>query len=122
MDWYIPITMLPGIGLVILSTSNLLIALNDEIRDLNLQKEKYSNIIQLKLIQLKRLNMALVEQYICVFMLIAAGVLGGISAGFRTSFVTYAVVAGSIILSVSIGTLIVFAVVSISIRRKHLAL
>lgn len=122
MDWYIPITMLPGIGLIILSTSNLLIALNDEIRDLNLQKDKYSNIIQLKLVQLRRLNLALVEQYLCVFLLVAAGVVGGISNGFRLSMVTYAVVAGSVFLSISIATLIVYAGMSISIRRKHLAL
>jgi len=29
MQWYIPITIIPGIGLIIISTSNLLIALNN---------------------------------------------------------------------------------------------
>ncbi len=64
MEWYIPITMLSGIGLIILSTPNLLIALNDEIKYLNLKEDKYSNIIQLKLVRLKHLNLALVEQYL----------------------------------------------------------
>lgn len=31
MQWYIPITIIPGIGLIIMSTSNLLIALTTEV-------------------------------------------------------------------------------------------
>lgn len=34
MEWYVPMTILPGIGLIILSTSNFLIALNIEIAQL----------------------------------------------------------------------------------------
>ena len=45
MEWYIPITILPGIGLLILSTSNFLIALNNEIKELNNDKEKYQSIV-----------------------------------------------------------------------------
>ncbi len=122
MEWYVPITMLPGIGLIILSTSNLLIALNNEIKELNQDKNKCISIIQLKMVQLKRLNLALMGQYICIFLLVLAGVLGGSSAKFRNSIVVYAVVAGSIILSLSIGILIIYSLKSLSIRRKHLAL
>jgi hypothetical protein len=34
MEWYIPISLLPGIALIILSTSNFILALNNEIKEL----------------------------------------------------------------------------------------
>lgn len=36
MEWYLPITIMPAIGLIILSTTNFIIALNNEIYELNL--------------------------------------------------------------------------------------
>jgi len=32
--WYLPITILPGIGLLIISTSNLTVSLNEEMEEL----------------------------------------------------------------------------------------
>ena len=52
MEWYIPITILPGIGLLILSTSNFLIALNSEIQALNQDMGKYQVIVFEKIQQL----------------------------------------------------------------------
>ena len=56
MQWYIPITIIPGIGLIIMSTSNLLIALTTEVSALNRKREVFHEIIELKIAQLKRLN------------------------------------------------------------------
>jgi hypothetical protein len=56
MQWIIPITVLPGIALIILSTSGLVISLNEEIIQLNRERDKYGYIIELKIVQLKRLN------------------------------------------------------------------
>jgi len=50
MQWIVPITAIPGIALIVLSTSSLLISLNKEIPLLNIEKEKYSKIIDMKII------------------------------------------------------------------------
>ncbi len=77
MEWYIPITILPGIGLLILSTSNFLIALNNEIRELN-NKEKYQIIVAEKISQLKKLTYALIAQYLAAFSFVVSGIIGAI--------------------------------------------
>ncbi len=41
MQWILPLTVLPGIALIILSTSNLVISLNNEITQLNKEKDKH---------------------------------------------------------------------------------
>ena len=58
MEWYAPLTILPAICLIILSTSNFLIALNDEIYQLEKEKDVNEWIIDQKLKQLKRLGIA----------------------------------------------------------------
>lgn len=45
MQWYIPITIIPGIGLIIMSTSTLLIALNTEVSALNRKREIFGEMI-----------------------------------------------------------------------------
>ena len=54
-DWYIPVTIVPGLGLIILSTSNQLMALSDEIKIL-IERCIEIDIIKRKLSQLKLLN------------------------------------------------------------------
>ena len=48
MEWYIPITILPGIGLIILSTSNVVLELNREIERLENSKEDCLRIIRVR--------------------------------------------------------------------------
>jgi len=47
LQWIIPITVLPGIALIVMSTSNILLSLNNEVTMLNKEKEKYGEIIRL---------------------------------------------------------------------------
>jgi len=49
MEWYGPLTILPAVALIIMSTSNFIIALNEEIILLQHEKEKLIEIIDLKL-------------------------------------------------------------------------
>ncbi len=120
MEWYIPITIIPATGLLTLSTSSLLIALNNEIRDLIIEKEKYESIIKLKLGQLKELNYALVAQYLSAFLFVIGGISGQITK--IESVIVYLVLFGVVFLTISIGLLIHYALKSISIRHKHLTL
>ncbi len=68
MEWLIPITIIPGVGLIILSTSNIMVSLNEEISIIVYENEKNAEIIRDKLLQLKRLSISIVFQYIGVFL------------------------------------------------------
>lgn len=120
MEWYIPITILPGIGMFIISTSNLIIALNDEIRELNVEKMKFRIIIIKKISQLKKLNFSLIGQYISALSLVLGGVLGGITENPKTIIVL--VFIGVVFLAISIALLIQYSIVSVRIRQQHLKL
>ncbi len=120
MEWYLPVTIMPGVGMIILSTSQLLITLNDEIRELNVEKTKYKSIIKSKLHQLRNLNYSLVGQYIAAFLFVLGGIIGGISK--VESLIIIFVFTGVICLSISIFLLIQYSFRSIAIRQKHLKL
>ena len=119
MQWYIPITIIPGIGLIIISTSNLLIALNNEITSLNREKDKYHDIITLKIPQLKRLNWAMVFLYVGILFLLLSGILAALTNP-QNSTVQISMISGVFIALIAIGYLISFGFRSISIRQKHL--
>jgi hypothetical protein len=50
---YLPITIVPGIGLLILSTSNLMVTLSNALSGLIKEQSKMDSIISRKLTQLK---------------------------------------------------------------------
>lgn len=121
MEWYLPITVLPGIGLLILSTSNLLISLNKEISRLNSNKEKFIEIIDMKIVQLKRLNWVLVLLYLGVLFFLVSGILGAISNPENFTAVSIMIV-GVMVLIIAIILLIIYGFKSVYIREKHLRL
>ncbi|MCK4749972.1 MAG: hypothetical protein KAT15_23110 [Bacteroidales bacterium] len=121
MQWYIPITAIPGIGLIIMSTSTLLVSLNDEIVLLNLEKEKYNQIIHLKMGQLKRLNWAMVFLYTGVMFFLFSGLLAAFIEP-KSLGVQFIMIGGVLVTLIAIGYLISFGFKSISIRQKHLSL
>ena len=119
MQWIVPLTVLPGIALIILSTSNLVISLNREISHLN--EDKYGQIIASKIIQLKRLNRALVLLYISVLFFLSSGILGALVDPENTSFASI-MIAGVVVLILAIILLIIYGFKSIYIRERHLKL
>ena len=121
MQWIVPLTVLPGIALIILSTSNLVISLNREISHLNEDKDKYGQIIASKIIQLKRLNRALVLLYISVLFFLSSGILGALVDPENTSFASI-MIAGVVVLILAIILLIIYGFKSIYIRERHLKL
>ena len=121
MQWIIPITVLPGIALIVMSTSNILLSLNNEVTLLNKEKEKYRDIIRLKLIQMKRLNWSLVLLYIGILIFLVSGVLGAITDP-ENFYTVSSMVAGVLVLIIAIVLLIIFGFKSINIRKRHLSL
>ncbi len=77
-NWYLPITIVPGLGLLILSTANIMVTLSQEISrliDLCGSKE----IVKRKLAQLKLINTAMLFFYSSIAFLLIAALVNGIS-------------------------------------------
>ena len=121
MQWIIPITVLPGIALIVLSTSGLVISLNKEITQLNKERNKYGTIIDLKIVQLKRLNWALVLLYVGILFFLASGVLGALTEP-ENSYPVSSMLAGVLVLIAALVLLIIYVFKSIYIRERHLKL
>ena len=121
MHWIIPITVLPGIALIVLSTSNLVISLNKEITRLNKDKDKYWKIIESKIVQLKKLNWSLVLLYVGILLFLASGVLGVLTDP-DALYPLASMFAGMLVLIAALVLLIVYGFKSIKIRESHLKL
>lgn len=120
MEWYIPITLLPGIALLILSTSNFIIAINTEIQQLNKNKTLFADIIKLKLIQLKRLSFAISGLYISALFFTITGLFAALEYSEDIMFTFVSI--GTGIMTLSVILLIIYSISAISIKRKHLTI
>ncbi|CAI8166510.1 MAG: Uncharacterised protein [Bacteroidota bacterium] len=122
MEWYIPFTIIPGVGLIILSTSNILLSLNSEITNLKTTKEKkYKRIIELKLNQLKKLSWAAALQYAGLFNFLFSGIIAALAPQFSL-ISKYVLVLGGLSIGASIFLLIVYSFKAINIRQQNLSL
>lgn len=118
-NWYLPITIVPGIGLLILSTSNLMITLSNEIAALIKDQTIPESIISRKLTQLKTLNRAMVFLYLAVACLAIAGVVGALQIEAIKSSPTYISTLGIIIMLSGIFSLIKYSYKAVSIRQDQ---
>lgn len=119
MEWLIPTTIIPGVGLIILSTSNIMLSLNEEISILVCENEKNTEIIRDKLLQLKRLSISIVFQYIGVFLFLVSSILASLLSNYEM-FSRWFLFIGVVTMSVSILYLIIYSIKAVSIRQKHL--
>jgi hypothetical protein len=115
-NWYVPITILPGIALLILSTSNLLIALSGEIKQRILDKQEKTVTLK-KLKQLKLLNRGMVGFYIGSGCMVGAGIQDFLSYSKLISKIL--MLSGSLSIFVSIAFLIVFSIRAVRIRQEE---
>lgn len=118
MEWYIPLTIIPGIGFIILSTSNIMLALNTEITQLC---KEHSNdaVIDLKLAQLKRVSISIVLQYMGILLFLITGMVTSVmevSEMIPKAFL----ILGVLFVSVSLVILLVYSIKAVNIRQKHL--
>ena len=118
-NWYLPITIVPGIGLLILSTSNLMITLTNELSGFIKEKSKDETIISRKLAQLKILNRAMVFFYIAVACLAIAGLIGGLQFESIENSATYISVLGIVIMLLGLLSLIKYSYRAVSIRQDQ---
>ncbi|GAA4272759.1 DUF2721 domain-containing protein [Aquimarina gracilis] len=119
-NWYVPITIIPGIGLLILSTSNLLIALSNEIKNL-IQDSNNQRLIQRKLKQLKLLNGAMVFLYLSVACFMISGLISGLFRIVETkmNFSVYMAIIGIVSALLGLIALIVYSFKAVKIRQDQ---
>lgn len=118
MEWYLPMTIIPGVGLIIMSTSNIMLILNKEITDLIAVKTADCEVVRAKLLQLKRLSISIVFQYIAVFLFLLAGVILAVFS--NCEFLSKGfLIFGVLSLCSSIAILLVYSIKAVSIRQIH---
>lgn len=120
MEWYGPLTILPAVGLIILSTTNFIIALNEEITLLEKEKENSRGIIRQKITQLKRLGIANGFLYGSALALLLAGIMKGITQ--NDLLFNSLMIPGVLLITAALLFLFIHAIKSVSIREKHLKL
>lgn len=118
MDWYIPITIIPGIGLLVLSTSNMILALNVEISNLESSTKECNWIIKDKLSQLKILSISIIFQYLSIFLFLLSGIASFFSK--ENIFPKIVMIMGVFLISISIIMQLFYAIKAVKIRQNHL--
>ncbi|AXT56613.1 DUF2721 domain-containing protein [Aquimarina sp. AD1] len=119
--WYLPATIIPGIGLLILSTSNLLVNLSTEIKTLITEDIIKEQLIERKLRQLKLLNSAMVFLYIAVASFVISALVSGIYKSIDTDFnaTIYITIAGITSALLGLIALIIYSFRAVKIRQDQ---
>lgn len=118
MEWYFPLTVLPAIALIILSTSNFLVALNVEVDKLERKKDVAPWVIDQKIVQLKRLGIAIILLYSSALFFMFSSLTSAIH---KQAFVfKFLMVTAATLFTVALIFLFIHAIKAINIRQKHL--
>ncbi|MCH2451347.1 MAG: hypothetical protein MK198_14565 [Gracilimonas sp.] len=120
--WYLPITIIPGIGLLILSTSNLIISLNEELEGLLKDADEFQLLIDRKLSQMKLLTYSLAGLYLSTALLVLSGLLSfskRYEEGIFSSSASVSLITGVTLIFISLIILILYSVRAVTIRRAH---
>ncbi len=124
MDWYIPITILPAVGLLIVSTTAQMMGLSTEIGGILSEKCTHfeHKISGLKIKQLTRLTRATALLYVSAACFVLAGILGAIlpeEMGMIEELPQYVLLFGVVLILVALGLLIIYGINTIGIRRMQ---
>ena len=120
MEWYGPLTVLPAIGLIIMSTGNFIVALNNEIVEMEMSDTPNETIILLKLAQLKRLGIANASLYAASLFFLVAGLSHAIFE--NQELRKYLMIGGVVLTTIALIFLFIHSVMAVSIRHKRLKL
>ncbi len=120
-EWYIPITILPGICLLILSSSNIMIDLSREIKSLITDNEEESLLIERKLKQLKLINGAMAFLYLSVASFVLSALLSGLSSqsGIKFTIHIYALFTGIIFSLMALFSLMIYSFRAVKLRQDQ---
>ncbi len=126
MEWYIPVTLLPGVGLLIMSTSNLLNAISTELSVLIREWNPVMNkVIERKIDQVGLLNKSLVSLYISSASYVLAGLTGALASSGSPAFEKLQfglMLTGTAAVLVGLVFLTLFSYHAVSIKREQFRL
>lgn len=123
MDWYGPLTLMPAIGLIIMSTSHFTVGLVQEIERLEEDeaiKAKYMAIIRLKLGQLKRLSVAISLLYASILLLLIASFVNYWAEAQLGMIVDILLVLTVLTVAAALVFLFIYSLQATRIRQMHL--
>ncbi|MGF1669729.1 MAG: DUF2721 domain-containing protein [Balneolaceae bacterium] len=125
MQWYLPITILPGIALIILSTTNLWVSLSEEIERLeNDYIEEKKEVINRKIRQLSLLNVSMMLQYFSALLMVFAGMVSGwikiiSTEAIAEKWMIWLTVVSVVSLVISLVVLVNYSYKALSIRKEQ---
>ncbi|MGH1364581.1 MAG: hypothetical protein ACRBF0_13555 [Calditrichia bacterium] len=120
MEWYIPITILPGIGMLILSTTGQMMTLSMEIGELLSKKCSpiQHSISDMKIKQLERLTKSATLLYISAACFVLSGILDAVMPiALSFNLPNYTLITGVIMVFVALALLINYSFHTVKIRK-----
>lgn len=122
-DWILPITLLPAVGLFIMSTTALSSALSSELNLLIFAHHcSQPKIIKRKIVQLKLLSLALFGLYISASFFAVSGLLGGLfEQGHLRLMKTVNILLfiGVFFVVVALALLVIYAINAVKIKQQQ---
>ncbi|MFT4697091.1 MAG: hypothetical protein ACI9SJ_000207 [Flavobacteriaceae bacterium] len=122
MNWYLPITIIPGLGMLILSTVTQMLSLSAEINNLVSQKctQFQHEISARKIGQLGLLTRANAMLYLATGSYVLSGILGVIfESESKINIPSITLYVGTIFVFISITLLIIYAFRAVKIRKDQ---
>lgn len=122
MDWYLPITIIPGLGMLILSTTSQMMTLSSEIGNLLSSKctEFQHKISDRKIKQLGLLTRASALLYLATGIYVLSGILGVI---FENKSIldlpSITLYIGTVLVFIALTLLILYAFRAVGIRKMQ---
>jgi len=118
MEWYVPITIMPAIGLIIMSTTNFIVALNAEIFELEKDITQHDVVINGKIKQLKRLGTANALLYMSALCFMFAALF---QASYDNEIIFQCImITATVLVTIAFIFLFLHSVNAIQIRGRHL--
>ncbi len=122
MNWYLPITIIPGLGMLILSTTSQMMTLSSEIS--NLVSIKCSifqhKIAARKIRQLDSLTHASALLYLATGCYVLSGILGVIFANDKPfGLPSITLYLGTVLVFIALTLLIIYAFKAVNIRKMQ---
>ncbi|PHR27351.1 MAG: hypothetical protein COA38_13450 [Fluviicola sp.] len=120
MEWYLPITILPGLGMLIFSTTSQMMTISTEVGGLlsNKCSDFDHNIAKLKIKQIKRLTYASTLLYVAAGSYTLSGIIGAVLSQYNA--ISHSILFfGTACVLVSLVLLVVYAFKTINIRQMQ---
>lgn len=115
--WYLPITILPGIGLLIISTSTLIVSLNEELERLLKEATTNQRLIHKKLSQMKLLTYSMTGFYFSTALMVLSGLVSFSTVSLKIG--SAILISGVFFIFLSLVILVVYSIRAVQIRHLH---